>query len=496
MCSLRQSSQRAARVLRPPTRLATLFFVEMWERFSYYGMAAILVLYLTANATAGGAACPSRRARLPTRCTRRSSTSSACPGGWLADRVLGAKRAVLIGGAIIAAGHFTMAFGGARGRVRRPRHHHRRDGPAEAQHDRMVGDLYDEDDPRRDSGLLPLLHGDKPGGLHRAAHHRLPGPGGRNWHAGFAAAGVGMAIGLTHYALDWHGLGDVGAQPGGPSPRTSDDAPSCGPTIGLVAALAILAVLLGALRMPLQALQQWVNWALVVLPLAYFVYMLRQPDRPVVERHRLTAMFVLFLATALWFAVVSQAGSTLNVFAEYDTQRAMLGFTVPAPWFQSINPVAILLFAPPLAWLWTHLGTRQPPTPVKFADGALSGRGVDGDDGRGVALRAAVGRGNGTRVAAVALGVFVVQTLGELLISPIGLSVATRLAPPAQTSQLMGVWFLGLAVGAALSGELAALYGIVGVAAYYGLLALLMLATGAAIAILTPWLLREMEGVR
>jgi POT family proton-dependent oligopeptide transporter len=267
-------------------------------------------------------------------------------------------------------------------------------------------------------------------------------------------------------------------------------------TIGLVAALAILAVLLGALRMPLEALQQWVNWALVVLPLAYFVYMLRQPGRPVVERHRLTAMFVLFLATSLWFAVVSQAGSTLNVFAEYDTQRAMLGFTVPAPWFQSINPVAILLFAPPLAWLWTHLGTRQPPTPVKFATALFL---VAGSMAMMVvASRFAPLSGEATVLVSPLwlFGVFVVQTLGELLISPIGLSVATRLAPPAQTSQLMGVWFLGLAVGAALSGELAGLYGTVGVAAYYALLALLMVATGAAIAILTPWLLREMEGVR
>jgi POT family proton-dependent oligopeptide transporter len=478
-----------------PRGLSTLFFVEMWERFSYYGMAAILVLYLTADATAGGAGLSVPEGAATYALYTALIYVVSLPGGWLADRVLGAKRAVLFGGATIAAGHFTMAFGGSRGVYAGLAIIIVGTGLLKPNTTSMVGDLYEEADLRRDSGfslyymainlgafIAPLITGY----LAQAI----------GWHAGFAAAGVGMAIGLTHYALDWHGLGDVGALPRRPLPADERRRDTLRATVGLVAALVVLAVLLGALRLPLQTLQQWVNWTLVVLPLAYFVYMLRQPGRPAVERHRLTAMFVLFLATALWFAVVSQAGSTLNVFAEDDTQRAMWGFTIPAPWFQSINPVAILLFAPPLAWLWTHLGTRQPPTPVKFAVALFL---VAGSMAMMVvASRYAPLSGDAAVLVSPLwlFGVFIVQTIGELLISPIGLSVATRLSPPSQTSQLMGVWFLGLAVGAALSGELAALYGMVGVSAYYGLLCLLMVATGGAIAVLTPWLLREMEGVR
>jgi len=247
---------------------------------------------------------------------------------------------------------------------------------------------------------------------------------------------------------------------------------------------------------PVEAIRQVVTIAIVLLPLAYFAVMLGVQRRPAVERRRLTALFILFLATAVWFAVVSQAGSTLNIFGEEDTQRRLLGLTIPAAWFQSINPIAIVLLAPPIAWLWLRLGKRQPSTPAKFTAALLL---VAASMGlMVVAARYAPADGPAPILVSPLwlIAVFVVQTVGELLISPVGLSVATQLAPRQETSQIMGVWFLSLAVGAALSGELAALYGVVNVPTYYALLGLLLLATAAAIALLRRPLLSLMEGVR
>jgi POT family proton-dependent oligopeptide transporter len=358
----------------------------------------------------------------------------------------------------------------------------------------MVGDLYSEDDPRRDSGfsvyymainlgafLSPLVCG------YLAQTY--------SWQAGFAAAAVGMTAGLIHYVIDWRGLGDLGARPKNPLTPDERRAMRMPAALGVVVLVA-LAVVGFVLRPSLAAVEQALTAVVVVLPIAYFLWLIKPGDRPRVERRRLTALFVLFLATAAWYAVVAQAGSTLNVFAEMDTQRDLFGFSVPAAWFQSINPICILLFAPVLAWLWVRLGDRQPSTPAKFAMALLL-------VATSMALMMVAGQYTPVEGRATVLVsplwlvvVYVVQTIGELLISPIGLSVATRLAPANATSQIMGVWFLSFAIGAALSGELANLYGLVGVQAYYGLLGLLMLATAAALVLLRGPLLQWMEGVR
>ncbi len=477
-----------------PRALSTLFFVEMWERFSFYGMAAILVLYFTANPSAGGAGLSVVQAAAAYALYTGLIYVVSLPGGWVADRLLGSKRSVLVGGAIIATGHFVMAHGSlvavgiglaviivGTGFLK----------PNTAT---MVGDLYAADDPRRDSGFSIYYMSVNLGAF---VAPFVTGYLAQNvsWQAGFGAAGVGMALGLAHYLFDWRALGELGDRPRRPLAPDEERRFLGRAVLILGAAVVALALVVVVLRVPIETIEQVISWALVVLPLAYFVLLLRG-QRPAVERHRLTAMFILFLATAAWFAVVSQAGSTLNVFAEDDTRRQLLGFTIPAPWFQSINPVCILLFAPPLAWLWTHLGQRQPPTPVKFAVALLL---VAASMGLMV-LAARFAPTSGQAAVLVSplwlVAVFVIQTLGELLISPIGLSVATRLAPPQAASQVMGVWMLSLAVGAALSGELANLYDVVGVSAYYGILGLIMLGSSLAIAALTPVLLRLMEGVR
>jgi POT family proton-dependent oligopeptide transporter len=359
----------------------------------------------------------------------------------------------------------------------------------------MVGDLYDERDPRREAGfslyymsinlgafLAPFVTGTLAQWV--------------SWQAGFAAAGVGMTAGLIHYVLDWKGLGPIGAQPRHALPPAERPRVLVPAALGLVAVLGAAGLAVGVFHLSLEALEQVLTVAIVALPLAYFAWLIADRRRPPVERHRLTAMFVLFVATAIWFAVVAQAGSTLNIFAEQDTQRKLLGFAIPAAWFQSINPICILLFAPPLAWLWTRLGPRQPTTPTKFAVALVL---VAVSMGlMAVAARYAPPDGPAPILVSPLwlVAVYVVQTVGELLISPIGLSVATRLAPPQAVSQLMGVWFLALAIGAAVSGELAALYTLVGVSTYYLLLGLLLVISAALLFVLKGPLLRLMEGVR
>jgi POT family proton-dependent oligopeptide transporter len=477
-----------------PRALSTLFFVEMWERFSYYGMAAILVLYLTDAPSSGGAGLSAARGAAIYALYVALIYVVALPGGWLADRALGARLAVLIGGAVIAAGHFIMALGPLGAVVAGLVVIVLGTSLLKPNTTSMVGDLYGSDDPRRDSGfslyymainlgafLAPLVCGY----LAQAF----------SWQAGFAAAGVGMALGLAHYVIDWRGLGDVGAHPRRPLAPGEHHRFLILAAIG-VALLVAAAVALSALRVPLEMIRQGTTIAIVALPLAYFAYMLGVQQRPAIERRRLAAMFILFLATAIWFAVVAQAGSTLNVFGEEDTQRRLLGLTIPASWFQSINPIAILLFSPPLAWLWLRLGNRQPSTPAKFTMALLL---VAASMGlMVVAARYAPADGPAPVLVSPLwlVAVFLVQTVGELLISPVGLSVATQLAPLRERSQIMGVWFLALAVGAALSGELAAFYGVVNVPTYYALLGLLLLATAAIIALLRRPLLSLMEGVR
>jgi proton-dependent oligopeptide transporter, POT family len=477
-----------------PRALSTLFFVEMWERFSYYGMAAILVLYFTATPAGGGAGLSVASASAIYALYVALVYVSSLPGGWLADRVLGARRAVLIGGAIIALGHFIMAHGALVMVVIGLAVIIVGSGLLKPNTTSMVGDLYSDDDPRRDSGfslyymavnlgafLSPLVCG------YLAQAY--------SWQAGFAATAVGMTAGLVHYVIDWRGLGDLGARPKNSLSADERRALWTPAAIG-AAVLVALAVVGFVLRPSLEAVEQALTAVVVVLPIGYFLWLIKPGDRPRVERRRLTALFVLFLATAAWYAVVAQAGSTLNVFADLDTQREVLGFRVPAAWFQSINPVCILLFAPVLAWLWMRLGDRQPSTPAKFAMGLLL---------VAVSMVLMIGAGQYAPVEGRAtvlvsplwlVVVYLVQTIGELLISPIGLSVATRLAPANATSQILGVWFLSLAIGAALSGELAALYGMVGVQAYYGLLGLLMLGAAVALVLLRGPLLQWMEGVR
>jgi POT family proton-dependent oligopeptide transporter len=436
-----------------PRGLATLFMTEMWERFSFYGMRALLVLYLTAPTTLGTPPGPGLGFSDGDAAAIYGSYNALVyvlplAGGWIADKIWGARRSVLVGGIIIAAGHFSMAM------------------PAETMFwlglfliaagtgllkpniSAIVGHLYAPDDVRRDAGfslfymginlgafLAPLVTG--------ALQVHL------GWHWGFAAAGVGMVLGLIQYVLGRKNLGDAGLRP--ENPATREELRRVG-VRGLIVVLVIAVVAVGnAILFGWDAadVTTMLTLIILVLPVVYFVRLLRAP-MTTVQRSRVKAFVALFLGAVVFWGIYDQAGSTLSVFTQNYINRDVLGFEIPTAWFQSINPIFIIAFAPVFAWLWTKLADRAPSLPLKFAI-AMVGIGLSFI----IMIPPAAAAANGQQSSIVwIVSVYLIQTWSELLLSPTGLSATTVLAPPGYGSQMLALWFLAVAVGDSLAGQI------------------------------------------
>src|SRR5947209_6675363 len=373
-----------------PRGLSTLFFTEMWERFSYYGMRAILLLFMTAAVSAGGLGWDTAKAGPIYGLYTAMVYLTALPGGWIADRFIGQRRSVLYGGILIACGHLSLTFHSL------PTFYLGLflivvgTGLLKPNISTMVGSLYGPDDPRRDAGfsifymginigafLAPLVCGF----LAKSDTFKgfLAGIGvspESSWHWGFGAATVGMTLGVIQYVLGGRRLGQAGLHPA----RPEDPAAWARQKRNLlVTVLAIvgLAVLLfalqasGVLAITAQGVTNAVGYALVIIPFVYFTYLFRMPEFTTVERKRLGAIFLFFLFAALFWSAFEQAGSTLNLFADRFTRTTILGFHYPSSWFQSVNSMFLWLLAPVFAWLWLSLGRRgkEPSSPAKFAYG-------------------------------------------------------------------------------------------------------------------------------
>lgn len=467
---------RPRRFLGHPRGLATLFLAEMWERFSFYGMRAILVLYLVAAPADGGLGLAATTAAALYGVYNAMVYMAALPGGWLADRVLGARRAVLVGGAVIACGHYTLAIPARPAFVAGLGLIVVGTGLLKPNMSQLVGYLYADDDARRDAGFSLFYVGVNLGAFLAPL---VVGYLGEqvNWHVGFAAAGVGMTFGLVQYVLGGRYLGDVGQRPERPAdPATRARVlRRAGLWLGLAAAAVLIDIGLGTFV--LDHLLTALTVTIVLVPIGYFAAMLRDRRLDDLERRRLQAYVWLFLAAAVFWMIYDQAGSVLNVFAEQDVDRHAGAFQVPASWFQSINPVLILALAPAFAWLWIRWGTRQPAVGSKFAAG-LAGIGLSFVL---MAFAAAAAQGPGLISPWWLVGVYLVQTVAELTLSPVGLSVTTRLAPAAFASQLLGLWFLATAVGDAAGGQLARLQPALGQPVYFGTLGVLAVLVGVAL---------------
>jgi proton-dependent oligopeptide transporter, POT family len=478
-----------------PRGLSTLFFTEMWERFSYYGMRALLVLFMVAPVAEGGLGFAPARAGLIHGTYTMSVFMLTVPGGFIGDNFFGARRAVIIGGLAIAAGHFTLAlaseatfFAGltlvALGT-----------GLLKANISSMVGSLYAVGDARRDAGfsifymginigafIAPLVTGYLAQSAQwKTTLARWGLDPVRSWHWGFAAAGVGMTLGLIYYLATAKRIAHVGHAPAREIPRPWGK-------------LAL--VLGGAVLFFLYVVKSdeprfhWMRWLYLAGPVAAIVWF---APRRGIEARRMAAVFVFFIAAMVFWAMYEQGSSTFALFGDRLTRTEVFGWAFPSAGFQSLPAIFVVLLAPAFAWLWLRLGARQPSSPVKFALGLaiLASSFV-------LMIPAAHLTAAGKVSPFWLVGLFCLQSIGELCLSPVGLSTMTKLAPARLAGLVMGIWFLADSLGNKLAGVLAGLFTTENpaeLAAVFGRQALVVGACAVALLVLRPWVKKLIGGV-
>lgn len=442
-----------------PKGLGPLFLTELWERFSYYGMRAILVLYMVSPASQGGLGFDVKRAASIYGTYTMAVYLTALPGGLIADYMLGARLAVLIGGIIIACGHFSMTFHSmtffymgmvliAIGT-----------GLLKPNISAMVGGLYTENDPRRDSGfsifymginigavLAPLATGYLAQGQ---SFKRFLSENGfdpvSGWHWGFGAAGVGMILGLIVFLFNSRRLAHVA---GRTKKRTTEQN-------------------------------------------------IRGDANPALTRgdwKRVAAIFIFFVFTILFWAAYEQKGASLNLFAARLVRTEVFGMGFPSSYLQSLTPLFVILLAPLFSILWVRLKDRQPSSPVKFTLGLLF---------IGVAYLLLIPASMLTAYGKVSplwlVGLYFLEVCGEMCLSPVGLSTVTKLSPAKLVGIMMGVWFLAASLGSKLAGYLSGFFVADNswqLTKLYGGIALGLLVATAILATLTPSIKRLMGGVK
>ncbi|WP_454790355.1 peptide MFS transporter [Mycolicibacterium lutetiense] len=480
-----QDSSRRGTFFGHPIGLANLFGVELWERFSFYGMLTILGYYLYYVAADGGLGLPKSTATGIVGAYGGLVYLSTVLGGWIADRLLGMERTVFYGGVVVMAGHIALAVvpglsGVGVGLVLVALG----SGALKANASSLLGTLYAKDDPRADGGFtlfyLGINLGAFVGPLATGLLQTRIG-----FHYGFGLAAIGMALGLAQYVMFRRNLGSHGRVVANPLPPQA-----IGKVIGVVAALAVgVAVLFSVHLIKLANLSQFTTGVIVVASVMYFVVMLTSTKVSDTERIRVRAFIPLFIANAVFWSLFQQTFTVLAVYSDERVNWSVSGWTAPSSWIGSIEPVWIILLSPLFAILWTRLGTRAPTTPRKFGYGVI---------GMGTAflLFLPMAQTTGKVVPALLVAaIMVVFAVSELLLSPIGLSVTTKLAPVAFRAQMMALFFFSVGLGTAMSGVLAQRYDPANEFAYFGILGAVAILTGVVVLLMSPWISRLMEGV-
>ena len=481
-----------------PRGLATLFFTEFFERFSYYGMRALLVLYMTAGLADGGLGFDTVKAGAIYGMYGAGVYLLALPGGWIADKLIGQRRAVFVGGVIIACGHFSLAldnvntfFAGLVMIVLGT-------GLLKPNISTMVGELYPEGGARRDAGFSVFYMGINLGAF--VAPIVCSWLGEKiGWHVGFAAAGVGMVLGLIQYTLGGKYLGEAGRYPD----TGTDPSVRAGYVrslfLGIGAVLLILAAILGAratglLDITMAGAADGVGYLIVSIAILYFAYMFFAGGLDATERKRVSAVFVLFIFSALFWSGFEQAGSSLNLMAERYTNRVIAGWEMPAGWLQSVNAGFIIVLAPVFAWIWVALARRskEPSSPGKFTLGLVF-LGL----GFAVMILAAQRATAGVLVSPMWLvATYLLHTIGELCLSPVGLSTVTKLAPHRMVGQMMGVWFMSISLGNLMAGRVGGQFDTLPLPELFGRVTMFTLGGGLLLALLIKPIRRLMSGVK
>ncbi|WP_328634158.1 peptide MFS transporter [Streptomyces sp. NBC_00356] len=475
-----------------PRSLATLFSLEMWERFSYYGMSAILLYYLYDRTSDGGLGLDKPTAAALVSVYGALVFMSGVLGGWLADRLLGMRRAVLVGGVAIMCGHLALAVpGGLPALLVSMLLIVLGTGLLKPNVSSLVGELYAPTDSRRDAGFSLFYMGINLGAF---IAPYLVGTLGQqvDYHLGFALAAVGMAAGLVGYVRGRARLGGAGEAPTNPLRADERRQLVLRAAAGVAAVAVVVAVLGAAGSLTVDALINAVSVLAVLLPAGYLVMMLRSPHTDAVERSRLIAYVPLFIGAVCYWVVNEQTGSVLAQFADQRTDLEILGFAIPSSWFQSLNPIATLVLAPLFAWLWIKWGDRQPSTPRKFGTGLLLG-------GASFVLMAGPGLLNGVDEPASPWWLvlsYVVVICGSMCLSPVGLSATTKLAPRAFLAQMMSLWFLASAAAGGINAQLVRLYSPATEVRYFAGVGAVVMGAGIVMHLMTPWVRRRMGGVR
>jgi proton-dependent oligopeptide transporter, POT family len=476
-----------------PKGLFTLFFTEFWERFSYYGMRAILVYYMYYEVSKGGLGLDEPTALAIMSIYGSLVYMSGIIGGWLADRIFGTSKAIFYGGILIMLGHIALAIPGnlslffvsmiliVLGT-----------GLLKPNVSSVVGDIYSVEDNRRDAGFSIFYMGINLGAF---LSPLIVGEVGmkHNFHLGFSIAAVGMFVGLLVFLFTRKkNLGLAGKSPANPLAQSEKKKVFSIIGVGVVILAILIAIAIPTGLLTFDSFIALVGILGIGLPIIYFTVMYRSPKTTADERSRVIAYIPLFIAAVMFWAIQEQGSTILASYADKRTQLEVLGFEISPAWFQSLNPLFIILLAPVFAWMWVKLGNRQPSIPKKFSLGLL----FAGLSFLVILLPAYFG-GEESLVNPLwlVLSYFIV-VLGELCLSPVGLSATTKLAPAAFSAQTMSLWFLASAAAQAINAQIVKFYSPETEMAYFGVIGGVSIVLSIILFLLSPKIQKAMKGVR
>lgn len=474
-----------------PKGLFTLFFTEFWERFSYYGMRAILVFYMYYEVSQGGLGLDKQLAMSIMSIYGALVYMSGIIGGWLADRIFGTSNAVFYGGIFIMFGHIVLAIPGnltmffismfliVIGT-----------GLLKPNVSSMVGDIYDEQDNRRDSGFSIFYMGINLGGF---ISPLIVGEAMKtSFHLGFGIAAVGMFFGLILFLVTRKkNLGLAGTYVA--NKLEGEEKISVIKRFSIASVILIILIIL-SIQYGLLTINSFITLVGILgflIPTLYFIFMYRSPKTTDIERSRILAFIPLFVASVMFWSIQEQGSTILANFADERTNLEFLGITLAPAWFQSLNPLFIITLAPVFAWLWVKLGNKQPSIPQKFSLGLL----FAGLSFLVILLPALLG-GENSLVSPLWLVLsYLIVVIGELCLSPVGLSATTKLAPAAFSAQTMSLWFLSNAAAQGLNAQIVKFYTPETEMLYFGIIGGSAIVLSIILFAVSPFIQKFMKGI-
>ena len=477
-----------------PKGLFTLFFTEFWERFSYYGMRAILVYYMYYSVTKGGLGMDQTLALSIMSIYGSLVYMSGIIGGWFADRIFGTSRAVFFGGILIMLGHIALAIPGSiafffismvlivLGT-----------GLLKPNVSTIVGEMYSESDSRRDAGFSIFYMGINAGAFLSPLIVGSKTIMNTSFHLGFGIAAVGMFVGLVIFMLTKKkSLGLAGTTVANPLRGSEKKKVYSYFAVAIVIIAIICYISISKGILTFEVFINLVSILGILIPAIYFIRMYFSPKTTSVERSRVIAYIPLFISAVMFWAIQEQGSTILANYADKRTQLNFAGIQISPAWFQSLNPLFIIVLAPVFAGLWMKLGKREPSIPQKFSLGLL----FAGISFMVILVPAYFG-GTDSLVSPLWLVLsYLIVVLGELCLSPVGLSATTKLAPAAFSAQTMSLWFLASAAAQALNAQMVKFYKPETEMTYFGVIGGASIVLGIILLVLAPKIQALMKGIR